>query len=155
MNPPISMVLDTNVVLDWLVFADASLAKVVSGIQDGQIRVLTHPFAVEELRRVLAYPLLRLASDQQAAILARYGQQTTVPMLPAGFSAANLLLPAGFPQCHDPDDQPFLALTYYAHACALVTRDKQLLRLRKRAAQFGVQVVEVKQASVLVTHLAS
>lgn len=143
LNLPIQLVLDTNVVLDWLLFADVSLDSLGIALRTGQARVLTHPFAVNELRRVLAYPLLRLATDRQAELVARYGQQTSQPAL--GFSVTSLRLPAGFPDCRDPDDQPFLALTYHSHAHALVTRDRQLLRLRKSAARFGVRIVDTAQ----------
>jgi predicted nucleic acid-binding protein len=61
--------------------------------------------------------------------------------LPEGFAPSNLLLPAGFPRCLDTDDQHFLALAYHARADALLTKDSQLLRLKKRAARFGVTIL--------------
>jgi predicted nucleic acid-binding protein len=61
--------------------------------------------------------------------------------LPTGYGLDNLLLPAGFPNCRDTDDQHFLALAYHARADGLLTKDRQLLRLRKRAARFGVTIV--------------
>jgi predicted nucleic acid-binding protein len=38
------------------------------------------------------------------------------------------------PQCRDPDDQKFLTLAARARADCLVTRDRELLRLRRRSA---------------------
>jgi predicted nucleic acid-binding protein len=73
--------------------------------------------------------------------LNRYRMSSHQTELPTGFALDNLLLPAGFPICRDVDDQHFLALAYHAKADGLITKDRQLLRLRKRAARFGVAIV--------------
>lgn len=142
---PLKLVLDTNVVLDWLVFNDPALASLTHAVQDGNAVLPTHPAALDELHRVLNYPTLKLAANQQAAIFARYRTLTTPAILPAGFSPQNLLTPAGFPQCRDRDDQLFLALALHTQADALISRDKALLALGKRAAKFGVKIVKAFQ----------
>jgi uncharacterized protein len=40
------------------------------------------------------------------------------------------------PQCGDPDDQKFLTLAARVRADCLVTRDRELLKLRRRAARW-------------------
>jgi len=52
------LVLDTNVVLDLLVFGDAAAQPVKQGLQDGALRWLATHAMREELARVLAYPKL-------------------------------------------------------------------------------------------------
>ena len=141
---PTLLVLDTNVVIDWLVFADEFMKPLRDAVADGQATVLTSTPATDELRRVLAYPELKLAAGRQAAIFDRYLLQTSAASLPDGFSLANLLLPPAFPQCRDPDDQHFLALAWHSRA-TLASRDKAVLKLRKRAARFGVTIVDVQQ----------
>lgn len=59
------LILDTNVVLDWLVFEDPFLAPFVDRLRQGRVTLVTHPMATEELRRVLAYPDLGLAPEQR------------------------------------------------------------------------------------------
>lgn len=145
MTHPLTLVLDTNVVLDWLVFRDVAVETLQDAVEQGRVTIVTHAAAVEELRRVLAYPQCKLGAADQEALLNRYRTVSCEATLPEGFSLESLLLPEGFPRCRDPDDQHFLALTYHAKADGLVTKDRQLLRLRKRVARFGVTVASPKE----------
>jgi len=139
----IKLVLDTNIVLDWLVFDNAFMNPLRAGVQEQRVMVTTYPHAIDELRRVLAYRALQLDAARQAQVLADYSVHTTVGDLPQGYSPENLLLPPGFPKCRDRDDQHFLALAYHTKADALVSRDKAVLKLRKRAKKFGVVIFDV------------
>jgi putative PIN family toxin of toxin-antitoxin system len=142
---PVSMtlILDTNVVIDWLVFDDPYMAPLRDAVTNRQVAVLTSPPATAELQRVLAYPQLNLDTARQTAIFTRYVAAVTAATLPEEFSLANLLLPPKFPRCRDADDQHFLALAWHSRATLLATRDKALLKLKKRAARFGVTIVDV------------
>lgn len=144
MTPSLTLVLDTNVVLDWLVFRDAGLARLFDALEQQHVRIVTHAAAIDELRRVLTYPQCKLAASDQETLLNKYRMACLHAAMPAQFALDNLLLPAGFPSCRDPDDQHFLALAYHTRADGLLTKDKQLLRLRKRAAKFGVAIVNPK-----------
>jgi uncharacterized protein len=143
--PTLALILDTNVVLDWLVFNDPLLANFIHFVRAGQINVLTHSTALDELRRVLNYPTLKLDTIRQEEIYASYQSLCSEAVVPMGFTAQNLFMPAGFPQCHDRDDQLFLGLTLHAQAYALVSKDKAVLALRKRTRKFGVTILDVKQ----------
>jgi uncharacterized protein len=157
-SPP-TLVLDTNVVIDWLVFDDPFMSPLREGIAHRQIRLLTHAPAIVELQRVVTYPALKLSAEKQSAVVAAYLAQTIVPALPQGFSTAQLLTPAGFPCCRDADDRHFLALAFHARAQALVTRDKAVLKLRRRARKFRVNIQTVAEMIAWLlagppTHLA-
>lgn len=145
----LKLVLDTNVVLDWLVFSVPGI-KALSERQATQITLLTHEPALIELQRVLNYPEFKLDYNRQQAIMARYQLLTTQPALPDEFSLQNLQLPADFPICKDPDDQHFLALAFHAQADALVSKDKALLKLRRRVRKFGVTIMNVEQLAALL-----
>jgi putative PIN family toxin of toxin-antitoxin system len=133
----VKLVLDTNVVIDWLVFDDAFLASFREQVQSGGIQVITHVPALDELRRVLAYPTLKLSAQRQAAVLERYGA------LVSFFEGDASILPLGFPRCRDSDDDPFLHLAWRAGADALVSRDKAVLKLARRARKFGFEIYDV------------
>jgi putative PIN family toxin of toxin-antitoxin system len=135
------LVLATNVVLDWLLFRDASVAGMAKAVSEQRVELVTHQPALDELSRVLAYPQCKLDVPGQQELLERYRSAICVHPMPDGFARDNLLLPAGFPRCRDRDDEPFLALTYHARADGLVTRDKAILNLRKRARRFGVAIL--------------
>jgi len=139
----VKLVLDTNVVIDWLVFDDAFLASFREQVQSRNVEVITHAPALEELRRVLAYPELKLTAARQAAVLERYATLVSVFENPPLEGGAPADLPAGFPRCRDPDDDPFLQLAWQAGADALVSRDKKVLKLARRARRFGFQIYDV------------
>jgi putative PIN family toxin of toxin-antitoxin system len=147
----IKLVLDTNIVLDWLVFDNAFMNPLRDGVREQRVIVVTHPHVIEELQRVLAYRALKLDSSHQSQVLAHYCAQTHTTDLLQGYSPENLMLPTGFPECRDRDDQHFLALTYHTKADALVSRDKAVLKLRKRAQKFGVRILDVTQMMAMLS----
>jgi len=153
--PPLKLVLDTNIILDWLLFNYVSMTPLQQGTQDGRIAVITHPPAVEELRRVLTYPQFKLDADRQKEVLAAYQACATTAVLPDGFALDNLLLPERFPRCRDGDDDHFLALAYHAGADALASKDKAVLKLRKRAAKFGVRILSAPQLLEMVAAIST
>jgi uncharacterized protein len=110
MTHSLILVLDTNVVLDWLVFRDAAVERLRDAIEQQRVRIVTHTAAIEELRRVLAYPQCKLPAEGQLELLSRYRESSQAAAMPADFALGNLLLPANFPRCRDADDQHFLAL---------------------------------------------
>jgi uncharacterized protein len=147
--PPLKLVLDTNVVLDWLVFEDAGVEPLRRGIEARRITVITYAPALEELERVLGYPQLKLDASTQAQVLDEYRATASMATVPEGYSIERLMLPEGFPRCRDPDDDHFLALAHHAAADALVSKDRAVLKLRKRARKFGVRILEVRQLAEL------
>ena len=151
LDRPIKLVLDTNVVIDWLVFDDPFMDPLRHGVRDARLVVLTHPPAIDELERVLAYPQLKLDVAQQREIFARYNALTTNAKMPDDFSTKHLMLPGGFPRCRDRDDEPFLALAYHTRADALASRDNAVFGLKSRAAKFGVTILNVQQLIALVS----
>lgn len=140
-----NLVLDTNVVLDWLVFDNPYMTPLRDSIREKTITLFAHSPAIAELQRVLGYKQLKLTVARQAELLVTYQACTSIPLLPQTFSLESLLLPAGFPRCRDADDQHFLALAFHSNADALVSRDKAVLKLMKRASNFGVRILDVPQ----------
>jgi putative PIN family toxin of toxin-antitoxin system len=151
MTAPRRLVLDTNVVIDWLVFDDPFMNPLRHGVTEGRIAVLTHEPAVMELKRVLGYRQLKLDEARQVDVFTRYQSQATMYSMPAPFSLQNLLLPGGFPRCRDRDDEHFLALAYHANADALVSRDNAVFGLKSRAAKFGMTILNVQEMIALLS----
>jgi uncharacterized protein len=142
----VKVVLDTNVVLDWLLFDHVSVHALRDRIRDGRISVVTYPGAAAELRRVLGYRHFGLDEARQAELIARYHAQTCPLADEERAGIDRMELPKGFPRCRDPDDNHFLALTWFAKADALVTKDKRVLKCRRRALAFGFTILTVAQA---------
>jgi uncharacterized protein len=139
-------VLDTNVVIDWLVFDHPFMNPLRERVANGSLVVLTHDLAVEELKRVLGYRSLKLEAARQADVLARYAANTTTVALPSGAHAKHLMMPGGFPRCKDRDDEHFIALAFHQKADALISRDNAVYGMKSRVAKFGLTILNVQQA---------
>lgn len=125
------LVLDTNIWLDWLVFAEPGVAPIREAHAAGRLEIAIDEACEAELVRVLAYDLGRhsIGAAAQAEALAQCRQVTTrVASAPA----------AGLPQCRDPDDQKFLEAALAAKADFLVTKDLALLALARRVREFRI-----------------
>lgn len=126
-----AVVLDTNIVLDLLVFADPASAPLSWRLQNGRLRwIATAPMRAE-LARVLAYPKVAprvaccgLTADQ---VLARFDAavQQVQPAPPITVL------------CKDRDDQALIDLAAQ-HRALLLSKDKAVLALRKRLLGYGV-----------------
>jgi len=139
------LVLDTNIVLDWLVFQDQRLFELQRAWDEQRLELITHLPALQELERVLTYPQFKLSPSQQRAALDLYESRVRVMPLPEGVTMASLGMPTGFPRCKDCDDDHFLALAYHHHADAVVSKDRAVLKLAKRARKYGVTVLSPPQ----------
>jgi predicted nucleic acid-binding protein len=128
-----AVVLDTNVVLDWLVFRNPHCISLARAIEGGRLRWLV----TEPMRGELAHVLGRGVVDAWAPDHDRLWEswhrlsETVLPPVIAG-EAIRL-------RCTDVDDQKFVDL---AVACAqmLISRDRAVLKLARRAQRLGVRV---------------
>ena len=128
------LVLDTNVWVDWLVFDDASIAPLKAACEAGLIRVVTNESCLQELRDVLAYPQFGLIDAQRQIFLAEV-ERCVLRHAETRRAGSRAL-----PRCTDPDDQKFLALAHDACADWLLTRDKALLKLKRKLLASGIRV---------------
>jgi len=124
------LVLDTHVWLDWLAFADRSVMPLKSALDEGCIDIFMDEPCEAELARVLAYPIGKQVADEalQAARLIEARRLSSRPPQTASDTER-----AALPRCSDRDDQKFLELALAAQAHALVTKDRALLGLARRA----------------------
>ena len=126
------LVLDSNIWLDWLVFADPGTAPIRAAVEAGDAEVFIDDACEAELRRVLGYPFRKKvleAAQQEACIAQCLGVSRRI----AGKAPA-----AKLPKCKDPDDQKFLAAALAADADYLVTKDVDLLELSRRDLPFRI-----------------
>ncbi len=127
------LVLDTNIVLDLLVFDDPGVRGLRAALDGGSAHWLVTGAMRAELARVLTYPqvVARLPPGAAAAdeVLAQFDRlsRTTPAAAPAAV------------RCSDRDDQIFVDLAV-AHRAMLLSKDRQVLRLHRRLAVLGVVV---------------
>jgi predicted nucleic acid-binding protein len=134
MSSPL-VVIDTQSLLDWLVFRHPACADWAQRLGGGAWQWIFTPEMRAEFDFVAAkgfgarWPPAAPAELTHAWSFARQVE----PPQPLG-AGARL-------HCSDPDDQKFIDLAIAAGAHALVTRDKALLKLARRAAErHGVRI---------------
>ncbi len=127
------VVIDSNVALDLLVFGDAAAQPLRAALDGKDAHWIATAAMRAELERVLDYPKLapRVAFHglDRAAVLARFD---ALAQIHADAPRAPL-------RCQDPDDQIFIDLAV-AHGAALLSKDRQVLRLARRLGTWGVAV---------------
>lgn len=140
MSPPFppdidrpSIVVDTQVVMDWLVFNDPRVQALAAALTSGALRWLVAPAMRDEIRHVLG-----------RGVAARYAPDLT--LIEAHFDAHCVAVDAAEPSprlvCRDPDDQKFIDLALAYRARWLISRDKALLALAKRAKLRGLLILK-------------
>lgn len=132
------LVLDTNIVMDMLHFANVHTQPLLEAIASSRLVCFTDEDCLAELARVTGYPEFGLDDEARAALMARYRE--FVHICPSQ-GEENYPLP----RCRDSDDQKFLILAARCNAGFLLTRDKLLLKLarhRHKPPPFAIVTAE-------------
>jgi|JI10StandDraft_1071094.scaffolds.fasta_scaffold51163_2 predicted nucleic acid-binding protein len=128
------IVLDTNVLLDWLVFDEPSVRALGQAVEHGQIEWLHCPAMRVEFEHMVRHAsMARWEPDVDRCLgtLIRLGRCVDAPTL--GHRVAL--------RCSDADDQVFVDLAVAHRARWLVSRDRAVLKLARRARLLGLQVL--------------
>jgi putative PIN family toxin of toxin-antitoxin system len=125
------VVLDTNVWLDCLVFRDREATVLLEALDHG-LQPIASPRMRDELRLVLQRPAFAGRGPDALAALADFDARVR----PCDEAPATAL------RCSDPADQMFVDLACAQRAGWLLTRDRALLKLARRAARLhGVTIL--------------
>jgi predicted nucleic acid-binding protein len=147
--PPIEcIVIDTNVVLDWLVFRNAGCESFVRELLAGRLQWLATAAMRDELAHVLARGFDRSWNADHDAIWAAWNAHTTqVPVVASSGTASRV-------RCSDIDDQKFIDLALASGARWLLSRDRAVLKLARRSRAFGLDIVTPKDWAALRSRAA-
>ena len=126
------LVLDTNVILDLLVFKDPSTEPIRLLLDAKQVDAVRTPASMAELIDVIGRPTFKLNQEDQATIVQAW--ETNSRML-----EDMAIEPAPF-TCRDPDDQVFLDTAYSIRPAFLLSKDLRVLELRAIAKRHGVEI---------------
>ncbi len=128
-----SVVLDTNIILDVFVFNDPAAEPLRQALTKQTLDWLATQPMRDELARVLAYPKIaaRLAFYKLTAgdILANFDQHARLVDV----------APKASVTCSDADDQKFIDLAVQ-HRALLLSKDRDVLSMRKRLLTIGIRV---------------
>ncbi|MDN3923291.1 putative toxin-antitoxin system toxin component, PIN family [Roseateles violae] len=131
--PPALAVIDTQVVMDWLVFGDARVAPLVRALEEGALHWIGRPAMLDELRHVLGRGVAAAYAPDLARIEAAFARHCR--MVEAAPAPAVRLV------CRDPDDQQFIDLAIAERARWLISRDRAVLALAKRARALDLAIL--------------
>ena len=129
------IVLDTNVVLDWLLFGNPECAPLAAALAGGHVRWVATPAMRDELAHVLARGTLAAWQPDAPALLAHWDRHCTEVAAPDPTPPAQNL------RCTDPDDQKFIDLAIGRGARWLLSRDRAILKLARRLREQGVHAL--------------
>jgi len=132
-DPP-CVVLDTNVVLDWLYFCDPRCAALADALTGGCVRWIASSAMRDEIEHVLARGRLGTRWPDGLASV-RAGWQRWATMVDAPAARPPLAL-----RCTDGDDQKFIDLALATRAVALLSSDHAVLKLARRASAYGLAI---------------
>jgi putative PIN family toxin of toxin-antitoxin system len=132
-NPAPALVIDSNVVLNWLFFKDAATVEVIERLLQSHQWICTEWMQCEAQRVATLPQMTKYASTETIAALAKGFAKRATLIVHSTVSPM---------RCRDADDQAFLDLAAHTHAPLLLTLDRDLLKLRKRAATFGLTIAQ-------------
>jgi len=130
---PACAVLDTNVVLDMLLFKDSRLASLRQALARQALVWIASDAMLDELGHVLQRrSLAGWAHDPDQVMTEALGMcRKVVPRPESGTRV---------PRCTDPDDQIFIDLAWRWPTPWLFSRDRALLRLARPAKAHGLWI---------------
>ena len=128
------IVLDTNVVLDWFVFDNPGMKPAARAIEGGLVHWLGCPQTRGELAHVLEPGELGGRHVDSERVLTRVDRLIRIASSPD-------VLPLQRLRCTDPGDQMFIDLALFRQARWLLSRDRAVLKLARRAARQGLQIL--------------
>lgn len=129
------LVLDTNVVLDWLVFRHPASHLLHERITCGSVRWIASSAMRDELSHVLSRGVAQAWQPDLSQLWAAWDSWANpTEMVPLAGAALRL-------RCSDTDDQKFIDLALGRGAQWLLSRDRAVLKLARRARALGLAVL--------------
>jgi putative PIN family toxin of toxin-antitoxin system len=130
----LTIVLDTNIILDVFVFSDVRAEPIRLGLKENSLNWLATQAMRDELARVLAYPKiiqrLNFYALTAEVVLSKFDEHASLVDV----------APKASVTCKDADDQKFIDLAV-EHSALLISKDQHVLSMRKRLAAHGIRAL--------------
>lgn len=134
------IILDTNILLDILVFDDERAHPLRAALDAKLLDAVATDKTFAELLDVIGREQFSLDKDQQHLIGKQWKSWARI-------ISDNELCQAPW-KCKDRDDQVFINLAYSLRPSALISKDKQVLKIAKRAIKEKVTITSDHQICV-------
>ncbi len=131
----LNVVIDTNVVLDWLVFRNPYCARFSDYFTSGRLRWLASPAMRDELAHVLGRGVCDAWAPDLLGLWGTWDRLSTLThQIPLICAAARM-------RSTDVDDQKFIDLALAHNARWLLSRDRAVLKVGRRTRSLGLEVL--------------
>ena len=127
-------VIDTNVWLDLYFFCDHDSQSLAAALASSQWVAARCERTDAELAAVVQRPRFSSSPTERSRLLGHVQRWQAGAACFDADGGARL-------RCRDPDDQKFLDLAFAARAAVLVTKDKALLSLDRKARRLGLAIL--------------
>ena len=134
----LTVIVDTNVLLDFWAFHDPKTEALLQLIEDGACTMLRDEATEKEFAEVIHRPGFKLSAEDQTAILTHWFQIARRPASPARDALA---------RCRDPLDQKFFDLASGSGCRLIVSKDKLVMKAGRRAKKEGTAVMLPEDAA--------
>ena len=128
------LVLDTNVILDLLVFKDPSAEPIRLLLDAKLVDAVRSEASILELVDVIQRPTFKLSREEQEIILQAWESSTRL--------LENAAIESAPFTCRDQDDQVFLDMAYSLRPALLLSKDLRVLELQAIAKRHGVEITQ-------------
>ena len=128
------LVLDTNVILDLLVFQDPAAEIIRIVLETKQMDAVRTEESMLELADVIQRTAFKLSKEEQEIILQAWESSTRL--------LENTAIEQAPFACRDPDDQVFINLAFSVRPALLLSKDLRVLELHRTAMRYGVEITQ-------------
>ena len=128
------LVLDTNVILDLLVFQDPAAEIIRIVLETKQMDAVRTEESMLELADVIQRTAFKLSKEEQEIILQAWESSTRL--------LENTAIEQAPFACRDPDDQVFINLAFSVRPALLLSKDLRVLELHPIAMRYGVEITQ-------------
>lgn len=125
-----TLILDTNIVLDLLVFQDPRADWIRDGMAQEEFEIIYSSEMLVELTDVIARPQFAQRACDPSDVLKAWAQMAIHKPTPPRCSF----------RCDDPDDQPFIDLAYHCRPSELLSKDRKILQMQRVLSEHGVRI---------------
>jgi putative PIN family toxin of toxin-antitoxin system len=126
------LVLDTNVILDLLVFQDPAAEVVRMALDAKLVDAVRTEESMLELIDVIQRPAFKLSREEQEIILQAWESNTRL--------LENTVIEDAPFTCRDLDDQVFINMAYSLRPALLLSKDLRVLELQTIAKRHGIEI---------------
>lgn len=131
-NNSIPVILDTNILLDLIIFKDISVEKLQLLFEKNKIYFLFSCDTVNEFNRVINYEKFKFSEIQKNNFIKELNHLIgKTDVFDLNISELPVIV-------RDPDDHKFIELAYQTKTQYLLTKDNDLLKIKKRLIDYGI-----------------